>query len=129
MNFQQKPNFGESMDLQKISHVHHWTYLMLLLYWSTHISLLCAFIRKVAKLVETQKFCHHRLNHLILHENLFSHSRWLIVTPGKNWEVWTLLCCNNFKKKYYKCLCFLSQNVENCQNPGLFESAVMKRRV
>ena len=50
--------------------MHYWTYLIKTLHLSIHMTIFGVInflIEKVAKLVETQKFCQNRSNHLILH--------------------------------------------------------------
>ena len=65
-----KTPLGDPIDLQKNSHAHHWIRLIKTLHLSTHMTIfevIIFLIKKVAKLIETQKFCQNRLNHLILH--------------------------------------------------------------
>ena len=94
------------------SQVHHWIYLIKRLILNTHMNLfgVMFFIKKVAKLVENQKFRYHCLNHWILYESSYSDFliRWIF---GKL-EFWCLF--QGFLMKNYKWL--LSQNDKSENN-------------
>ena len=117
LNFVYKSHFGDLIDLQIIFLIHHWIFLVKTLRLSTHMpifKIIIFLIKKVAKLVETQKFCHHRLNHLFLHRvsysqffiwwklrklvffGLFwgvSNGKLFVTPPGKNWKKMSSKCC------------------------------------
>ena len=100
----------------------------------------------MAKLVETQKFCHQRLDHSFFHQGSYSHFLiwWILrklgffglfwgvsnektfVTPlertGKKRSQHDV---HNIKKYYRKMSLVFSKNPKNCQNEGVFEVAVM----
>ena len=98
-------------------------------------------IKKVAKLIETQKFCHHRLNHLFLHRGLYSQFliRWIlrklvffglfwgvsneklfVIPPGKNWKKITWTCCTSYQKIVQKDGSSFSRNSEKLSKSGPF---------
>ena len=90
--------------------MHHWICLVKTLRLSTHMTIfliIIFLIKKVAKLVETQKFRHHRLDHSFLHQGSYSHFLiwWIfrklafyhlfwgisnekiyVTPPGRNWK-------------------------------------------
>ena len=66
----------DPIDLQKSSHVHDWNHLIKTLHLNTHMTIFGVvnfLTKKVAKLVETQKFCDQRLNRSILHTDSYYH--------------------------------------------------------
>ena len=68
--FVETSHFGDPIDLQIIFLVHDGICLVAKLRLSTHMTTFLIIIlatEKLAKSVETQKFCHHRPNHLFLH--------------------------------------------------------------
>ena len=108
--FVKMSHFGDPTYLENIFHTHHWICLVKALLLSTHMTIFWGMIfwsKKVAKLVETQKFCQNRLNHSFLLKGSYSHFLiwWIIrklafsvffwgfsngtlkvTPPGKHWK-------------------------------------------
>ena len=103
----------------KNSHVHYWVYLIKTLHLNTHMTIygvVIFLIKKVAKLVQTQKFCHQRLN-----ERLY--------VTRKNWKNESHYVAHKIKTKCRKMSLLFLENSKNYQNRDLFEGAVMGRRI
>ena len=105
------------------------------------------FDKKMAKLVETQKFHHYRLDHSFLHQGSYSHfliwwifrklafyhlfwgisNEKIYVTPlvgtGKNYSY---LVLQHIKNCYAKMSLVFQINQKNRQNEGVFGVAVME---
>ena len=96
-------------------------------------------IKKVAKLVETQKFCHHRLEHLFLHWGSYSqfviwwilrklvflvlfwgvsNEKLFVTPPGKNWKKITWTCCTSYQKIVQKDVSSFSRKSEKLSKSG-----------
>ena len=73
------------------------------------------FHQKRATFVETQKLCHHRLNHLIFHQ-------------GKNWKI-DYIILYIISKKFAKISLVFSRKFKKLSNSLLFEGALMRRRI
>ena len=94
-NFCRKITFLGPINPEIISVIHLQICLVKTLCLSTHMTIfwiIIFLIKKVAKLVETQKLCHHRLNHLCLHKGPYSQFLiwWILKTLaffGRFWGV------------------------------------------
>ena len=130
--------------------MHHWICLVKTLRLSTHMTIfwiIIFLIKKVAKLVETQKFHHYRLDHSFLHQGSYSHFLiwWIfrklafyhlfwgisnekiyVTPPGRNWKKLLVFCSTTYQKMLHKDVFSFPNNSKNRQNEGVIEVAVME---
>ena len=124
--------------------MHHWICLVKTLRLSTHMTIfwiIIFLIKKVAKLVETQKFHHHRLDHSFLHQGSYSHfliwwifrklafyhlfwgisNEKIYVTPhGRNWKKLLVSCSTTYQKMLHKDVFSFPNNSKKPSKLGCF---------